>query len=93
MSSQSSAVSTPGFPDSQPLSAAAVGPLLRIVGVDGGQRLERRLHELGLPRGTTLRIVQRLGRNGATVVLAHGARLAVGADVARRIEVVPAGTE
>lgn len=70
------------------LSQAAPGVRWRVVGCSGGGPLERRLHEIGLPRGSEVRVVQRLGRRGATVVDSHGARLAVGAEVAAQIEVV-----
>lgn len=66
-----------------PVSELAVGQRIRLVKVDGGQRLQRRLLALGLSVGGEAELVQRRGRG---VVLARGAnRVALGEGVAHRL--------
>ncbi len=66
-----------------PVSELAVGQRIRLVKVDGGQRLQRRLLALGLTVGGEAELVQRRGRG---VVLARGAnRVALGEGVAHRL--------
>jgi len=73
-----------------PMAEARPGARLRIASARG-PRLQRRLQELGLPRGALVTVLHRLGRrNAALVVDAHGARLAIGAAMARDIQVVDA---
>ena len=72
-----------------PLTEAEVGARVRIVGVAGGGGLERRLTELGLPRGAEVAVIGRMGRRGAVIVAAHGTRLVVGPDMAEAISVAP----
>lgn len=65
------------------VSELAVGQRLRLVGVDGGMRLRRRLLALGLMLGGEAELVQ---RRGGGVVLARGAnRVALGAGVADKL--------
>lgn len=65
------------------VSELAVGQRLRLVGVDGGMRLRRRLLALGLTLGGEAELVQ---RRGGGVVLARGAnRVALGAGVADKL--------
>lgn len=73
------------------LADAQAGARLRVSGVDADPGLERRLLELGLPRGAEISVIRRLGRrNAPLLVAAHGSRLAIGAVMARAIRVVPA---
>lgn len=66
-----------------PLSDLPVGQRLRLVRVDGGRRLQRRLLALGLSLGGELELVQ---RRGGGVVLARGAnRVALGEGVAHKL--------
>lgn len=66
-----------------PVSELQVGQRVRLVRVDGGQRLQRRLLALGLTVGGEAELVQR--RPGG-VVLARGAnRVALGEGVAHRV--------
>ncbi len=74
-----------------PLTEAQVGARVRIVAVAGGGGLERRLTELGLPRGAEVAVIGRMGRRGAVIVAAHGTRLVVGADMAEAISVAALG--
>lgn len=65
------------------LSDALVGQTLRIVQVDGGKTLNRRLRSLGLTPGTTVKILQHRGRG---VVLANeGNRVALGGGIADKL--------
>ena len=45
-----------------PLSEAAIGKRFRLVKIDGGHRMTRRLLALGLSLGTELEVVQRRGQ-------------------------------
>lgn len=66
-----------------PVSELRVGQRIRLVRVDGGQRLQRRLLALGLTLGGEAELVQ---RRGGGVVLARGAnRVALGEGVAHRL--------
>ncbi|MDA8230272.1 MAG: FeoA family protein [Magnetospirillum sp.] len=74
-------------PSSASLASAGVGARVRITGVSGGGGLQRRLTELGLPRGAELVVVGRMGRRGPVIVAAHGTRVVVGSDMAEAIAV------
>lgn len=71
--------------DPRPLSDMPVGQRLRLVRVDGGQRLKRRLLALGISVGGEAELVQR--RGGGVVLAQGGNRVALGAGIARRIYV------
>lgn len=71
------------------LSEAGPGARMRIAAIAAGSQIERRLCEMGLPRGTELVVVGRLGRRGAIIVSAHDSRMAIGADMAEAITVAP----
>ncbi|MGB5494753.1 MAG: FeoA family protein [Sedimenticolaceae bacterium] len=66
-----------------PLSKLAVGQRLRLVRVEGGQRLQRRLLALGLSIGREVELVQR--RSGGVVLASGGNRVALGEGVAHRL--------
>ncbi|MGB5464882.1 MAG: FeoA family protein [Sedimenticolaceae bacterium] len=66
-----------------PLSKLAVGQRLRLVRVEGGQRLQRRLLALGLSIGREVELVQR--RGGGVVLASGGNRVALGEGVAHRL--------
>jgi len=70
-----------------PLWKAPVGVPLRIEAVHADKATEKRLLSMGMPIGTQVEILHR--RGGAVVLAVGGARLAVGADMARRILVEP----
>lgn len=74
----------------QPLSLAVPGAHLVVAGVSGGRDLQRRLTEMGLPRGAEFEVVGRMGRHGAVIVSIHGTRLVIGAGMADKIEVASA---
>jgi Fe2+ transport system protein FeoA len=66
-----------------PVSGLMVGQRIRLVRIEGGQRLRRRLLALGLTMGGEAELVQ---RRGGGVVLASGAnRIALGEGVAHRL--------
>ena len=65
------------------LSDMPVGQRLRLVQIEGGQRLRRRLLALGIAVGGHAELVQ---RRGGGVVLAHGGnRVALGAGIAHKL--------
>ena len=66
-----------------PLSEMPVGQRLRLVRVDGGQRLRRRLMALGISVGGEAELVQR--RGGGVVLARGGNRVALGAGIAHRL--------
>lgn len=66
-----------------PLFDLVVGQRLRLVRVDGGQRLKRRLMALGLAVGGEAELVQR--RPGGVVLARGGNRVALGEGVAHKL--------
>ena len=66
-----------------PLSEAAIGKRFRLVQINGGHRLTRRLMALGLGLGTELEVVQRRGHG--IVVARDGNRVALGEGVAQKL--------
>ncbi|HEY79616.1 MAG TPA: ferrous iron transport protein A [Anaerolineae bacterium] len=71
----------------RPLSAAQRGDQVRLVRIDAGYRLARRLAELGLTPGVVLQIVHKNG--GPMLIAVRGARLALGRGVTDKIQVTP----
>jgi len=69
--------------DLLPLSEMRIGQQMRLVRVDGGQRLKRRLMALGISIGGQLELVQR--RGGGVVLARGGNRVALGAGIAHRL--------
>lgn len=70
------------------LALAGEGQPLRIVALQAGRNLDRRLADLGLNIGSQVTVVQ---RQGAGIVVARDTgRVAVGAGMAMKIMVVPA---
>ena len=72
-----------------PLAMAAPGDRVRMLRVRGGQRVRRRLADLGLGPGTELRVIQANAFGPVIVGFKGDARLALGRGVAHRIEVEP----
>jgi len=72
-----------------PLTMAGPGERMRLVSLRGGQRMRRRLADLGLTVSMSLQIVQRSGR-GPLIVAVKGTRLAIGRGLAHHILVEPA---
>jgi len=67
---------------------ATTGQKVRVVAVHGGWGIRRRLAEMGLNPGETIRVVQS-DMSGPMVVAVRGSRLALGRGMAHRIEVSP----
>ena len=68
-----------------PLSMADCDQCVRLVAIHGGQRLRKRLADLGLNPGSTLRVVQR-HRGGPMILAVKGdARMAIGRGMAHKI--------
>ncbi len=62
----------------------------RIVSIDAGFGLRRRLEQMGLQPGDLISVTSRAPFHGPLLVSARGCRTALGRGVARRIEVLPA---
>lgn len=62
----------------------------RIVSIDAGFGLRRRLEQMGLQPGDLISVASRAPFHGPLLVCARGCQTALGRGVARRIEVLPA---
>jgi Fe2+ transport system protein FeoA len=68
-----------------PLNMVSPGEKARLVEIQGGQKLNKRLADLGLTTGEVIRLVQG-GTNGPLIVaFKNDARLALGHGVAQQI--------
>lgn len=67
-----------------PLMLADDGKPLRIVALTGGRNMDRKLTDIGLAIGSTIKIVSRHGQ-GRLVVAREDTRIAMGAGMAHRI--------
>ncbi|ABL78250.1 FeoA family protein [Thermofilum pendens] len=74
-----------------PLALVPPGSVVRLVEVQGGHGVLRRLFELGILPGVEFRVV--FNGAGPTVIERNGARLALGRGIAMRllVEVVQSG--
>lgn len=70
-----------------PLTMAGENAAVRVVAIQGGTRLARRLTEMGLHVGSEIVVRQRQG--GGLVVCRGETRLALGGGMAHRIMVSP----
>ncbi|MEN6369065.1 MAG: FeoA family protein [Thermotogota bacterium] len=61
----------------------------RIVSIDAGFGLRRRLEQMGLQPGDLISVTSRAPFHGPLLVCARGCQTALGRGVARRIEVLP----
>lgn len=75
-------------PSAYPLMMADEGAHVRVVGLKGGNGLERRMTEMGLNVGAELVVRQRQG--GGLVVMRGETRYALGGGMAHQIMVAPA---
>lgn len=71
-----------------PLLMAQPGESVRLVALRGGQRMRRRLADLGLTLDMPLRVIQGNG-HGPLIVAVKDARLALGRGMAHHIMVEP----
>lgn len=67
-----------------PLTLAAEGEEVILVSVDGGQILRKRLADLGLNPGMTLRVIQ-MDPEGPVIVAVKDSRLALGRGMAQKV--------
>ncbi len=72
-----------------PLIMAPPGEDVKLVAIHGGQRIRKRLADLGLTPGTVLRMVQADSRGPLIVAFKNDARLALGRGMAHKIMVEP----
>ena len=75
-----------------PLTMASPGQEVRMVAVRGGQRVRRRLADLGLTPGTIVRVVQSTA-GPLIVAFEDDARLALGRGMAHKIQVEPLASQ
>ncbi len=75
----------------QMLSSVPVGQRVRLISIQGGRKLTRRLIALGITQGNELEVLHH--RSGGVVVGRDGNRVALGAGVADKlvIEVIADG--
>ena len=78
---------TPSLPPTLPLTMATAGQPLKLVAIHAGQKLTRRLAEMGLTRGVTLEIIQADG--GPLLISVRGSRIALGRGIAHKLHVAP----
>ena len=71
-----------------PLAMVSPGEEARLVAIRGGQRLRKRLADLGLNLGMTVRILQR-DAQGPLILVVKDSRLALGRGMAHKIMVEP----
>jgi len=72
-----------------PLSMASPGIEVKLIAIRGGQRIRKRLGDLGLTPGTVLRVVQVDAWGPLIVAFKDDARLALGRGMAHKIMVEP----
>ena len=72
-----------------PLTMATPGEDVKLIAINGGQRVRKRLADLGLTPGTTLRVVQADAWGPLIVAFKGDARLALGRGMAHKMMVEP----
>lgn len=72
-----------------PLTMATPGEDVKLVAVRGGQRVRKRLADLGLTPGTVLQVVQADAWGPLIVAFKDDARLALGRGMAHKMMVEP----
>lgn len=76
-----------------PLSAVAPGETVELIAIREGRRVRKRLADLGLSTGLTVRVVQNSFTGPLILAVKEDARLAIGRGVAHQIWVSPRGDE
>jgi len=71
-----------------PLTMATPGEDLRLVAINGGQRVRKRLADMGLTPGTTVRVIQANSQGPLILAFKDDVRLALGRGMAHKIAVV-----
>ena len=72
-----------------PLTMTSPGESVQLVAIQGGRRLRKRLADLGLTPGTTVRVVQANPMGPLIVAFKDDVRLALGRGMAHKIQVKP----
>jgi ferrous iron transport protein A len=72
-----------------PLTMATPGEDMKLIAIRGGQRVRKRLADLGLTPGTVLQVVQADAWGPLIVAFKEDARLALGRGMAHKIMVEP----
>lgn len=78
-----------GPPSTLPLSMVAAGQTVELVHIEEGRRLRKRLADLGLNMGLTVRVVQNSFAGPLILAVRQDSRLAIGRGMAQRIRVSP----
>ena len=73
--------------DKHNLSTVPMGHPIRLAKIKAGRRLTHRLTELGLTPGVEFSIIQDNG--GPLLIEVRGSRIAIGREMARKIQVTP----
>lgn len=68
------------------LTLASVGEEVRLVAIHGGQGMRKRMADLGLNPGMSLRVVQ-MNPDGPVIVAVKDSRLALGRGMAQKVMV------
>jgi ferrous iron transport protein A len=72
-----------------PLTMTRPGESVQLVAIRGGRRARKRLADLGLTPGTTVRVVQANSMGPLIVAFKDDVRLALGRGMAHKIQVKP----
>jgi ferrous iron transport protein A len=72
-----------------PLTMATPGEDVKLIAVRGGQRVRKRLADLGLTPGTVLQVVQTDAWGPLIVAFKDDARLALGRGMAHKMMIEP----
>lgn len=75
------------------LSMAAPNQRVRLVEIRGGRRLRKRLADLGLTLGTSLRVIQAYGSGPMIIAVRQDTRMALGRGIAHKLIVTPDDTD
>ena len=70
-----------------PLAMASIGEPVRLVRIDGGRQLVRRLTELGFTPGVEMYVVHDAG--GPLLISVRDSRVALGRGMAHKVQVAP----
>ncbi|MFC1961182.1 ferrous iron transport protein A [Chloroflexota bacterium] len=72
-----------------PLNMAAAGETVQLIKINGGRRMRKRLADLGLNIGMSLRVVQSAAHGPMLLAFKDDARLAIGQGITSKIIVAP----
>jgi ferrous iron transport protein A len=70
-----------------PLAIVSPGETVQLVEIQGGHRLKKRLADLGLNAGMTVRVVRNDSTGPLILAVKHDSRLALGRGMAYKIQV------